>query len=52
MTPENTASVAAQSGEITPENAELRTEYARHLKCSLLSGHSPRTSQSRQGIPH
>jgi hypothetical protein len=38
MTPENTASAAAQPGELTPENVELLTEYARHLGCSLLSG--------------
>lgn len=43
MPAENTASVSAQACGITPENAELPAEHARHLGCSLLSGRNPRT---------
>lgn len=43
MTPENAASMVAQAGELTPENAELLAKYADHLQRSPLTGHSPRT---------
>jgi integrase/recombinase XerC len=43
MTPENAASLVAQAGELTPENAELLAKYADHLQRSPLTGHSPRT---------
>jgi hypothetical protein len=43
VTPENAASTIAQTADLTPENAELLSEYAGHLKHSPLSGHSPRT---------
>ncbi len=32
-----------QPAGLTPENAELLTQYAGHLERSPLSGHSPRT---------
>jgi site-specific recombinase XerD len=43
MTPENAAAAVAQPSELTPENATLLAEYARHLARSPLTGHSPRT---------
>lgn len=43
MTPENAGSTAAETPELTPENATLLAEYADHLEHSPLTGHTPRT---------
>jgi site-specific recombinase XerC len=43
MTPENAASAAARTPELTPENAAVLAEYADRLARSPLTGHSPRT---------
>jgi site-specific recombinase XerD len=43
MTPENAANTVPQRAELTPENADLLTEYANHLAKTPLRGHTPRT---------
>jgi hypothetical protein len=45
MTPENAARLSVRPAGLTPENAELLTQYAGHLEHSPLSG-APTSARS------